>query len=242
MTLRGRVNELLRPALRAAGVELTRYRSTLEGSRAAVLRDARVDVVVDGGANVGDYAAALRKAGFAGRIVSFEPLPEVFPTLERRAAGDAAWQCLPYALGDEDGTVAMTVAGNAVSSSLLAISDSHVDAAPDSRAVGTADVIVRRLDTVVPEVVGDGGRLALKLDVQGYEDPALAGAEGILDRVVVAEVELSTKPLYEGQTLAPRVMSRLYEHGFELVNLQKGMHGGDGRVLQFDGLFVKAGT
>ncbi len=236
------MNELLKPAFRALGVELSRYRSTLEGSRVDVLRRARVDVVVDGGANVGDYAAALRKAGFEGRIVSFEPLPDVFRRLEERAAGDPAWRCLPYALGDSDGAMQMQVAANAVSSSLLSMSDAHVDAAPGSGTVGTVDVTVRRLDTLASDIAGEHDRLALKLDLQGYEGPALEGAEGILGRVAVVEAELSTKPLYDGQMLAHQVMTLLYDRGFGLVNFDKGLHDADHRVLQFDGLFVRPST
>src|SRR4051794_18567254 len=64
---------------------------------AAVLRMYRVNCVLDVGANRGQYATALRRAGYMGRIVSFEPVPDVFDELRRRAAGDPAWVAYPYA-------------------------------------------------------------------------------------------------------------------------------------------------
>jgi hypothetical protein len=36
------------------------------------LRSRNIDLVIDVGANVGQYAESLRKAGYAGWIVSFE--------------------------------------------------------------------------------------------------------------------------------------------------------------------------
>src|SRR3954447_3365642 len=54
------------------------------------------DCVFDVGANVGQYASALRESlGFAGTILSFEPNPAAFEKLSRASAGDAHWHCLP---------------------------------------------------------------------------------------------------------------------------------------------------
>ena len=43
-----------------------------------------VDAVIDVGANVGQYAQRLRAAGWAGPILSIEPIPEVHAVLAAR--------------------------------------------------------------------------------------------------------------------------------------------------------------
>ena len=54
-----------------------------------------VDAVIDVGANIGQYAQRLRAAGWAGPILSIEPIPEVHAVLKSRAcrrSGTGRWR------------------------------------------------------------------------------------------------------------------------------------------------------
>ena len=72
--------------------EVRNYHSELEWRRNFVneLRSLGVDVVLDVGANSGQYASRLREAGFDGRIASFEPLSGPFSRLQRSASNGPA--------------------------------------------------------------------------------------------------------------------------------------------------------
>ncbi len=48
----------------------------------------QIDLVIDVGANSGQYGGALRAAGYGGRILSFEPLAEAFAMLSERCLED----------------------------------------------------------------------------------------------------------------------------------------------------------
>jgi hypothetical protein len=56
------------------------------------LRSRNVDLVIDVGANVGQYAASLRKAAHAGWIVSFEPVAAAYEELAALANKDPLWR------------------------------------------------------------------------------------------------------------------------------------------------------
>lgn len=247
-TARMRLVEFVQCGLRRVGYELHLYpepspRSEEEQRLALLLVSQRVSVVLDVGANVGQYARRLRRRGYANRIVSFEPLPDAGARLRAVAASDRAWEVRGEALGDADGEAALNIAGNSFSSSLLPMGARHLATAPESAYEGTAQITTRRLETVWDEVVHAGDRPWLKLDVQGYEMAALRGAEAVLERVVGIQVELSLVRLYENGPLWHEVVEHLDRHGFELAGFEGGFTDWrTGRMLQADALFVRPGV
>lgn len=201
------------------------------------MRSVGVRTVLDVGANTGQYGAELRNAGFAGDIISFEPLDDAYGELLRTSAGDGRWRCRQLALSDHIGKGTINVAGNSASSSLLVMATAHDEAMPEARIVGVQDVSLCRLDAL-DELRDVPDPLMVKLDVQGHEGSALDGADGILDRVALLEVELSVRELYEGAPLMLEVLTSMAKRGFDLVALEPGFYDRrDGQFLQFDGLF-----
>jgi FkbM family methyltransferase len=232
-----------RRVARRLGLDIHRYQPTLDIDvrRSRFLRDHRVGALIDGGANTGKWAQAIRWNGFPGLIISFEPLTTAFAGLDVASGGDPLWRCVQAALGDADTNARMHVAGNSVSSSLLPMEQAHLSAAPASAYVRTEEVRVVRLDSVVPEMVPASTSLALKLDLQGYEAAALAGADGILSRVRLVECELSIIPLYNGQTLYLDMIALLDGLGFSLASVGEGLTDPvTGHVLQLDAVFVRS--
>jgi FkbM family methyltransferase len=234
-----------RDVVRRTGIEVSRYHPELDWKRNFMqqLKSQRVDVVLDVGANSGQYAAGLRAAGFEGRMVSFEPLAGPFSELESRTKTDPHWECRRCALGDADGTISINVAGNAgESSSVLPMLKSHQDAFPPANYVGTEDVPVHRLDSLAPEILRPSEAVFLKIDVQGFEKQVLAGAEStVRDRCVGMQLELSFLPLYEGGMLIREALDIAYSLGFTLTGLSPCFTDmRDGRTLQADGIFFRA--
>lgn len=197
--------------------------------------------VLDVGANIGQYATALRAGGYRGTIVSCEPLSDAFQHLQRRSARDASWEAVRTAVGDAVGSTRINVSANSYSSSLLPMTSAHSDAAPGSEFVAAETVPVTTVAEIVAGRGVDPGSALLKIDTQGYEAQVLDGAGDLLPRFAAVSLELSFVPLYEGQQLYDQLTARLRDGGFTLYGLDAGF--GDprtGRMLQCDGLFVRS--
>jgi FkbM family methyltransferase len=229
-------------SLRRVGLDLVRYdpERAPEERRAGLIRDRRIEVVLDVGANNGPFAKQLRRAGYAGRIVSFEPQAGTFAELIAASRADPLWECHQIALGASDTEAVLHVAGNTSSSSLLEMAPAHVAAAPESRYLASEVVAVKRLDTLQNQLFVDDVRAYLKIDVQGFELEVLRGGQEVLCRVDLVECELSLVPLYEGAPLAHELIRHLEDRGFHLLALDTVfVDPKTGRLLQVDGLFAR---
>ena len=229
--------------LRRLGFDLVRYTPANFANlrRIDLLNRGGVTLVVDGGANVGEYARALRRR--LSRQVSPDRAARrsFLPNRATSAAADERWLCRRVALGETEGNVEINVAGNLWSSSLLLMNSRLATAAPETAYVGKEQVEMITLDALLGPLISDEDRIFLKLDLQGSELPALRGARERLQRVVGVEVELSYVPLYEGQALLPEVVTFLGNAGLDLIALDEAFADRrSGELLQVDGLFTRA--
>ncbi len=90
----------IRRMVRARGWDLVRYPGGRHADhlRGLLLVELGVDLVIDVGANVGQYGTQLRDWGYRGRIMSFEPMRDEYAALSRLAEADGNWdttRCSP---------------------------------------------------------------------------------------------------------------------------------------------------
>ena len=205
--------------------------------RQAMLAEHGVDVVLDVGAARGGFAGELRRFGYSGRIVSFEPLSAAYADLVAASADDPRWTCVNTALGRTKGRTTINIASNSDSSSLLAMEQEHRSAAPHVDYVGQEEIEVARLDDLAPEHLGS--RTFLKIDTQGFEKEVIAGGPATLKECVGLQLELSFVPLYTGGMLVDEAVSLAYDEGFRMVAVFQGFTSPRGALLQADAVFFR---
>jgi FkbM family methyltransferase len=238
------IRPLIQTVLHAVGLEVRRAKNAnLEPYVLKnILNATGASIVLDVGANIGQYGDALLREGFNGTLVSFEAIPDVHgQLLEHAKRRSRSWLVAPCAaLGSSNGQIEINIAGNSVSSSILPMTSTHLDAAPQSRYVQKQIVNIARLDEIAEPLIPANGTMLIKVDTQGYEMEVLKGATGLLERTVALQLELSLVPLYDGAPTIAEVISFAAAKGFELYNLIPGFKDKrSGRLLQADGFFVR---
>jgi len=207
-----------------------------------LLRELDVNCVLDVGANVGQYARRLRAGGYAGRIVSFEPVAALADELRRAASDDPDWQVMQCALGEVDEETEINVRPGAMSS-LLPSSDFGKTWSKRLRETEAQTIQVRRLDGVFAEAVAgiDEPRVYLKLDTQGFDLQAFAGGGECLKQVVGMQSEVSCVPIYDNMPRLPEQISTYEAQGFEITGMfPVTRHRASLRVIEFDVTMVRA--
>ena len=188
--------------------------ASIEHDRLPLRRDFKT--VIDVGANRGQFALYSTVRFPEAQIYSIEPLSRPRRQMEQLFAGNLRVHILDKAAGEAPGTATVNVSGQDDSSSLLSMGDLQLERYPETRMVGTEEVQVETLDSLLRgETLG--GPVLLKLDVQGYELEALKGARELLGQVDAVLTEASFVPFYEGQVLFDELNGWLNDAGFHLV-------------------------
>ncbi|WP_422126844.1 FkbM family methyltransferase [Thioalkalivibrio sulfidiphilus] len=225
------------PAWRTA---LQRHRVAAGVEHARVLRNlGAVRTVVDIGANRGQFALVARHCFPDARIVSFEPLAGPAAVYRRVFEGDGCVTLVESAVGPQPGEAEIHLSRRDDSSSLLPITERQDELFPGTAEAGTARIrVVRLVDVLQAQEVT--APALLKLDVQGFELPALEGSEDLLPQFDWVYVECSFVELYAGQALANEVIAWLRERDFRLTGVFNMTYDRAGRAIQADFLFRKS--
>ncbi|MGD0910469.1 MAG: FkbM family methyltransferase [Terracidiphilus sp.] len=200
------------------------------------IEDRQIDVVIDVGANVGQFGKSLRECGYRGRIVSFEPIASAFQVLAKAAQADGNWEATQCGLGAASGTARLKVSELSVFSSIL-----------DSTSAGTQhdkrmavdhieEISIRTLDEIAAPI---RGKILLKVDTQGYERQVMEGGQQTLPRLSGILLELPIIHTYEGVWQFHEAVKFMDDAGFVPAQITPvGYHTVDKvSAVEFDCLF-----
>jgi FkbM family methyltransferase len=159
------------------------------------LQSRKINLVLDVGANVGQFATQLRRWGYAGRIMSFEPVSELFRLLLHAAAGDDLWSVHRIAVGASSGQAKINISNNPLMSSMAEQVDLAYRSQYQMQTIRIDEVQITRLDDLATQLAN--ARVFLKIDTQGFEPQVLEGAKSTLSSFLGVLLELPLANLYK---------------------------------------------
>ena len=194
----------------------------------------QVDLVLDVGANVGQFGCDLRGIGYKSWIVSFEPSPKEFRQLKSLVdQRDAKWVAMEIALSSSEGEAELNITGDSSNNSFFQL---HGEASP------TVTVQTRRLDSLFDDLMfkTKASRVFLKMDTQGFDLEVFRGAGEQIRKVVGLMSEVSVRPLYPGM---PHYIDSLREYeaaGFDLHSLYPVSVTSQGSVIEYNCVMLRS--
>ena len=224
-------------------IDIIPYPSGELDRRKRLLEHHGIDMVLDVGANIGQYGSELRSLGYKGEIISFEPTSDAFKRLSNISKYDKKWKVLNMSLGDQSGNIAINISKNSVSSSILNDLPQLTKSAPEAKFVKKETVQIKRLDEIWESLDVKGKNIYLKIDTQGYEKMVLKGAKESLNSIKGIQLEMSLISTYDGAASFNDLRNKLESIGFEMNTIETGYYDNKtGRLLEVDGVFFRNDT
>jgi FkbM family methyltransferase len=233
--MRRHLGGFIRRAVSALGYDIRRRPPSAAERICDFLRQQRVDLVIDVGANAGQFVQDLRQSGYQGGVVSFEPVAEAFAALAARAGGDPRWTAHHLALGASNTSAELAVTRFNLLSSFVTPTVLRSELGAAAEIVRTDAVAMARLDDAMPP--SENVRTFLKVDTEGYERQVLQGAPRILSSARGVMLELPIVALYRDCWSFEAALAHMKATGFVLHEIHPLAHDVDGAWLQVDCVF-----
>tara|TARA_A100001388_G_scaffold214712_1_gene165197 strand:- start:28 stop:753 length:726 start_codon:yes stop_codon:yes gene_type:complete len=195
-----------------------------------------INKVIDVGAYTGTYVQALRRFGYKGKIISFEPVKKSHEILLKNASRDKNWIVYEkIALGSKKSKVKINISKKSDSSSILKIKERHIRLEPNSKIISQEEVKLDKLDNILKNLIYKKDNCLLKIDTQGYEYEVLQGAKKNLKKFKLIQLELSLVELYSKQKKIEKIINFLKKNNFETWCIYPGFRDkNNGQLLQYD--------
>lgn len=196
----------------------------------------RVSLIIDVGANHGQFAFMAKYCWPEVRVESVEPDPEAVMVFRRNHGRNGSIRIHECALVSQEAPVKLNLHRDSAQNSILRQDGLEYYAEREVTGI-TLDKLASEL-WLLNSAKAPKPLTLLKLDVQGFELGVLEGASSFLTSVGFVLVELSLADLFENGSQIEDVWRFLRHHGFKYTSLMDTYYSHELKeVTQMDVLF-----
>lgn len=212
------INRAIRKVLNVFGYEIVKLKNlSLDISIGEWINKINIETIIDVGSNEGQFIKKIDGIIPGRKIIAFEPIKSVYEILLRNTKG-LNITVHNMALSDENTTSEINVSKNFVSSSVLDMESIHKKVYPESEYIKKETIQLRRADDII-DIKNKKGNILLKIDVQGYENKVLAGADNLIKMVDAVIIEFSFEPIYKDQWLFDDTYKYFTNRDFRFIGM-----------------------
>ena len=194
-----------------------------------------IDVVIDVGANHGQFGNLLRSIGYQGQILSFEPTKKSFEILSQASSADARWKIYPLGLADKKMTKKINVFASSDFNSLLQPSDMGKTSFKSKlKKLRTESINIETLNSVLTQHALMDKRIFLKMDTQGYDLHVFKGASKYYSNISCLLTEISFQPIYQKMSDYHEAIAFYEKKGFSVSDLYPVSRQKDSSIIEMD--------
>jgi FkbM family methyltransferase len=201
----------------------------------------QIDLIIDVGANKGQFGQLIRKLGYKGDILSFEPVLSSFELLKDRAKNDPRWKVFQLGLGDKKDQREINTFKSSDFSSLLAPNAKGKELFDKIREGSKELIEINTLDNILLDLkISKTRKTFLKMDTQGYDMHVFSGAKNSIDSIAALLSEISITQIYDGMTNYHNALMEFERNGYVVSALFPVSHDeNDLSVIELDCVMIK---
>lgn len=218
------------------GYELIKKRKnpSLKSHLQNILKQYEIDLVLDVGANQGQYGQMLRKLGYKGEIISFEPVKSAYEKLKESTKKDNLWKVFKLGLSDQKGAAQINVFGSSVFSSLLKPNEFGQNSFKKMERSVAEEIDLDTLDNFLNANHIKNKRIFLKMDTQGHDLNVFLGTKNSIANIVGVQSEISFQPIYENMPNYHESLKEYEKAGFMVTGLYSVSRSSSGAIIEMD--------
>jgi FkbM family methyltransferase len=231
---------------KALGYELIKRRKhpTSNSHLINLINHNDIDIVLDVGANNGQFGLMLRNEGYDGDIHSFEPVSKTFKNLSHACHNDPKWFPNKTAMGSVIGEETVHITESSDLSSFLNPNDFGKEKYKKIKVSQTEKVKVGTIDDYLVTRIPDFKKrnILLKMDTQGYDLKVFEGASSVIQHIDCILSEVSLIPIYSGMPHYLDSLRKYEENGFNVTGIYPISRKSDLSVIEMDCFMVNTKT